>query len=107
MDILFNELTLFVIAIMAVTAFLVYSISVIRRDSSVAYFAEFARMMKWIGTILVSFVGALVGLLATNADTSEREDDDDTNGNLTGDYNFRTRKYDNGTDPYGWYEDDL
>jgi hypothetical protein len=106
MDIFFNELTLFVIAIMAVTAFFLYSISVIRRDGPVAYFAKFARMMKLIGSILVSFVGALVGLLATNANTSEREDDD-TDGDLTGDYNFRTRKYDNGTDPYGWYEEDL
>jgi len=106
MDILFNEFTLFVIAIMAVTAFLVYSISVIRRDGVVAYFAHFAQMMKWIGTILVSFAGALVGLLAASADTSEKEDDN-TEGDLTGAYNFRTREYDNSTDPYGWYEDDL
>ena len=24
-----------------------------------------------------------------------------------GEYNFRTRKMDNGSDPYGWYEEDM
>ena len=28
-------------------------------------------------------------------------------GYLTGVYNFRTRKIDDGMDPYGWYEEDL
>lgn len=106
MDILYNKLTLLIIAILAVTAFFVYSISVIRKDGAVAYFAQFARMMKWIGITLVGFTSALVGLFAASADTSEKEDDI-TEGDLTGVYNFRTRKYDNGTDPYGWYEEDL
>ena len=48
----------------------------------------------------------LIGLLAEAASTSE-DDADSEGGDLTGDYNFRTRKFDNGTDPYGWYEDDL
>lgn len=48
----------------------------------------------------------VIGLLAEAAITSE-DDADSEDGNLTGDYNFRTRKFDNGTDPYGWYEDDL
>ena len=48
----------------------------------------------------------LIGLLAEAAITSE-DDADSEGGDLTGDYNFRTRKFDNGTDPYGWYEDDL
>jgi len=106
MDILLNELTLFAVAILAVAAFLVYSILVIRRNGTVAYFAQLFRKLKWIGATLVGFAGALVGLLAASADTSE-EDDDTREGDLTGVYNFRTRKYDNGTDPYGWYEEDL
>jgi hypothetical protein len=43
------------------------------------------------------------GILASAAKIPESED----NGYLTGVYNFRTRKYDDGTDPYGWYEEDL
>ncbi len=58
--------------------------------------------LGFLGTLITS----LVGLLAACADTSEK-DDDTTEGDLTGVYNFRTRKFDNGTDPYGWYEEDL
>ena len=47
-----------------------------------------------------------IGLLAESTITSE-EDENADDGDLTGDYNFRTRKFDNGTDPYGWYEEDL
>ncbi len=53
------------------------------------------------------FLGAIVGVLAS-ADDSETSDRPQGDGSdLIGDYNFRTSKYDNGTDPYGWYEDDL
>lgn len=69
------------------------------------YFARFFRKVKWIGATLAGFAGALVGLLAASADSSEEEDTRE--GGLTGVYNFRTRKYDNGTDPHGWYEEDL
>ena len=52
------------------------------------------------------FVMGIIGLLAEAAIASE-DDANSKEGDLTGDYNFRTRKLDNGTDPYGWYEDDL
>lgn len=52
------------------------------------------------------FVMGFIGLLAEPAIISE-DDAASEEGDLTGDYNFRTRKFDNGTDPYGWYEDDL
>ncbi len=52
------------------------------------------------------FVMGFIGLLAEAAVTSG-EDENSEEGDLTGDYNFRTRKFDNGTDPYGWYEEDL
>jgi hypothetical protein len=106
MDVLFDKFTLLAIAIVAVTAFFMYSVSVIRRNGALAYFARLFRQLKWIGATLAGFAGALVGLLAAGADTSE-EDDDTREGDLTGVYNFRTHNYDNGTDPYGWYEDDL
>ncbi len=106
MDILLNKLTLLVIAIMVVTVFFMYSITVIHRDGAVAYLAQLDRKLKWVGTTLISFSGALVNLLAASADTSGKKDGA-TEGNLTGVYNFRTCKYDNGTDPYGWYEEDL
>ncbi len=105
MDILFSNLALLTIVVMAVAVFFMYTISAIRRDGAVIYVAWLIQKLKWIGTALASFSGALVGLLATSDDTSD--EDDATKGDLTGIYNFRTRKYDNGTDPYGWYEEDL
>ncbi|PLX61417.1 MAG: hypothetical protein C0630_10830 [Sedimenticola selenatireducens] len=105
MDILFGNLALLTIAVMAVAVFFMYTISAIRRDGAVIYVDWLIQKLKWIGTALASFSGALVGLLATSDDTSD--EDDATKGDLTGIYNFRTRKYDNGTDPYGWYEEDL
>ena len=52
------------------------------------------------------FVMGLIGLLAEAANTSD-DDADSGRRKSIGDYNFRTKKFDNGTDPYGWYEDDL
>lgn len=61
---------------------------------------------KTIVSITSLFVMGLIGLLAGSV--IAREDDTDSDdGYLTGDYNFRTRKFDNGTDPYGWYEEDI
>jgi hypothetical protein len=55
---------------------------------------------------VIGFFAGAIGLLAASTNTSEKQDDVE-GGDLTGVYNFRTRKYDNGTDPYGWYEEDL
>jgi hypothetical protein len=44
-----------------------------------------------------------IGFFASAAQIPEAEED----GKLTGVFNFRTRKFDDGTDPYGWYEEDL
>ena len=69
-----------------------------------------------IGQLLLKVGGAALGLvfaliatfrdLIATAYTADKEDDG-KEGDLTGVYNFRTRKFDNGTDPYGWYEEDL
>ena len=61
---------------------------------------------KAIIRVMSLFIVGLIGLLAEGAITSE-DDANSEEGDLTGDYNFRTRKFDNGTDPYGWYEEDL
>jgi len=46
---------------------------------------------------------SLFGLLAI----ASRRHQDNAEGDLVGVFNFRTRKFDNGTDPYGWYEEDV
>ena len=55
-------------------------------------------------TLLIKLVMAMLGILS--AAVSEKKGDPE-NDDLIGDYNFRTRKFDSGTDPYGWYEEDL
>lgn len=67
---------------------------------------QFGKFVLFIARLLSKLVMGLIGLLAASADTSEEEGNTEE-GDLIGVYNFRTRKYDNGTDPYGWYEEDL
>tara|TARA_R110002049_G_scaffold309189_1_gene518291 strand:- start:11326 stop:11577 length:252 start_codon:yes stop_codon:yes gene_type:complete len=52
------------------------------------------------------FVMGLIDLL-TGAAITREDDTGSEDGYLSGDYNFRIRKFDNGTDPYGWYEEDM
>jgi hypothetical protein len=53
------------------------------------------------------FLGMIVGVLASSDDpeTSDRPQGDGSD--LFGDYNFRTERFDAGTDPNGWYEEDM
>ncbi|MCP4041554.1 MAG: hypothetical protein GY731_06295 [Gammaproteobacteria bacterium] len=105
MDVLFNKIILFVIAIMVVTAFLVYSVTTIRRVGVGAYFKVIGHVGKVIVSTLGAFVASLVALLAASADTSEEEESDISAGTFRGGtLNYRTGKLDDGTDPYGWYE---
>ena len=71
-----------------------------------AYLRGIHASTKAIVSITSLFVMGLIGLLAGAVGTRE-DDTDSEDGYLTGDYNFRTRKFDNGTDPYGWYEEDM
>ncbi len=112
MDVLFNKITLFVIAIMVVTAFLVYSVTAIRRIGVVAYFKMIGQVGKAIASSLGAIVASLISFLAASANTSdeildEQNDQPMQNTGLIGEYNFRTHKLDEGTDPDGWYEEDM
>ena len=76
-------------------------------------FSVFAACFESITTVVKAiirttslFVVGCISLLAEGSITSE-DDENSEEGNLIGDYNFRTQKFDNGTDPYGWYEEDM
>lgn len=73
--------------------------------STMHYLRKLLLVLKSIIGVMSKLVAGLIGLLAAGVVTSEEDDSED--GDLTGNYNFRTRKFDNGTDPYGWYEEDL
>lgn len=44
-----------------------------------------------------------VGLLAEGVDTADTREDHFQGSCKGGSYNYRTRKFDDGTDPTGWY----
>ena len=62
-----------------------------------------------VGGIALGLVFALIAtfrdLLAT-ADSQSQDDRSIQDSDLIGDYNFRTQRFDSGTDPAGWYEDE-
>ena len=68
-------------------------------------FVQLGRVSVAAVGVLGSLTAGLVGLLAASAETS---DDDGATANAArgGALNFRTGKFDDGTDPAGWYEDD-
>lgn len=105
MDILFNELTLFIIAIMVAAVFIVYSTIAIRRIGISLYFKTIVNLVKVIARVLGTFIARLVGLLASSAKTSD-SNKASANAARGGVLNYRTGKLDDGTDPTGWYEKD-
>jgi hypothetical protein len=105
MDPIISVSTLLVLCILAFTAFIVYSVTTIRKLGVVAYFKRIGQLGKATAGAFTKLIASLTGLLAASAQTSSASDEKESD--ITGVYNFRTRKFDNGTDPYGWYEEDL
>ena len=109
MDILFNPFLLLTVSLLGLLVVLLrYSIKAIHRLGVSGYLSQLGRIGKVFGII----VGLVFALIATFRDlfvTKDILDEEeyDKEGDLTGVYNFCTRKFDNGTDPYGWYEEDL
>ena len=53
------------------------------------------------------FFGTVVGALASTDDSETSDRPQSEGSDMFGDYNFRTGKFDAGTDPDGWYEEDM
>ena len=64
-------------------------------------------LAKALFALLAFVLVSLVRLLTGSAHATQTEEDDEPFENLRrGVLNYRTGKLDDGTDPYGWYEDD-
>ena len=63
------------------------------------------RFLKALFVLLVKVLASAVGFLVSAAITPENNDDSPDNLSR-GVLNYRTGKLDDGTDPYGWYEED-
>ena len=106
MDFQFNQLALFIVCLIGIIAFIAYSIRAVRSAGFTGFLSGLLLIVKATIAVMIKLVFGFASFLASSADTSEEEDNAEEDY-LTGVYNFRTRKYDNGTDPYGWYEEDL
>ena len=63
------------------------------------------RLLRALFVLIASILSSVVGFLASAANTSQESDQHFVN--LRGGVlNYRTGKLDDGTDPFGWYEDD-
>lgn len=64
--------------------------------------------LQWLSRFLVDFLRESIGLMTAAPAESAESDRPYVEGSETfGDFNFRTRQMDCGTDPAGWYEDEL
>ena len=67
--------------------------------------------LRNFAVLLFGFAAALLGVLveALTSEAGQKEDDDRQlwDADVIGEYNFRTNRLDAGTDPNGWYEEDM
>jgi len=72
--------------------------------------SRIVQLLIKVGGFIVGIVFALIatlrGLFAA-ADSQTQSDRPMQDCDLIGDYNHRTQRFDSGTDPAGWYEDDI
>ncbi len=106
MDFQFYQFVLFIVCPIGLIAFSAYSVNTVRRFGIASYLGELLITAKAIIGTTSKLVMGFISLMTASSIASDEEDNTEE-GDLTGVYNFRTRKFDNGTDPYGWYEEDL
>ena len=67
------------------------------------------KLLLKVGGVAVGLVFALIATLRdlfATADSRTQDDRSIQDSDLIGDYNFRTQRFDSGTDPAGWYEEE-
>jgi len=90
---------------MVLGAFLAYSVTIIYSLGFTTYLKIISQMGKAIASALTKFAAGVVGLLAVSAKTGSGTEAS-ANAARGGILNHRTGKFDDGTDPAGWYEQD-
>ena len=69
-----------------------------------------AQLLLKVGGVAVGLIFALLATLRdlfVAADSQTEDDRPIQDCDLIGDYNHRTQRFDSGTDPAGWYEDNM
>ena len=99
------QLLLLLLCGMVLGAFLAYSVTIIYKLGFETYLKMIVQDGKAIAGALTNFAASLLGLLAVSAKTGNATEASD-NAARGGILNHRTGKFDDGTDPAGWYEQD-
>ncbi len=86
-------------------AFLGYSITCIYKLGFTTYLKLLGQLGKAIVGALARLAGSLISLLGASAKTNAKNAET-ANAARGGIFNHRTGKFDDGTDPAGWYERD-
>lgn len=61
------------------------------------------RVIATTVTLLIEAIRHSVGFLAGSVEPADAQEDQFNGAFKGGSYNYRTRKFDDGTDPIGWY----
>lgn len=102
-----NQFTLLMTCVIGLVAFSVYSVRTVRRIGVARHLWNLLNAVKTIVGAMSKLGMGFVRLLASHIDTSDEEENDVSAGAFRGGtLNYRTGKLDDGTDPYGWYEQD-
>ena len=105
MDIIISQPILLVACLIALIAFIVYSVTTIRRLGIVTYHKRIFQAGKAVIIAVGKLITSLAGVLAASAKTAGSTEAT-ANAARGGVLNHRTGKFDDGTDPAGWYEQD-
>jgi hypothetical protein len=80
-----------------------YNLSHMKREKIANLSRSGYRIIATTVMLLIEAIRHSVGILAGGVDTTDTRDDHFQGSCKGGSYNFRTRKFDDGTDPIGWY----
>ncbi len=106
MAIQFGQIALLVVFITGFMVFSVYSVKTARRFGIFRYLSGLLFLVTAIICVISKFAMSFIGLLDASAGTSDEEDEPTADPFRGGALNYRTWKLDDGTDPYGWYEEE-
>ncbi len=103
MDFQFGRLALFIACLTGLFVFSVYSIRTVRKSGIVCYLRGLLFAARVTLVAMSKLVIGFIGFLAASTKTSDTSEAT-ANAARGGIFNHRTGKFDDGTDPAGWYE---
>ena len=105
MDILTTPITLIIIANIFMLTVFMGMLNSAREKQLIKFLNATGRAILDIIKAIAKLFAGIIGLFAESAKNTEFDEVSD-NSVSGGSFNYRTGKFDDGTDPVGWYEGD-